>query len=615
MAKCDWHNIGFNARRILLLILIIPFANGQLESFDFPKFTTDSDLKQLKLEGDAYVTDSGIQLTNIVDSNTNLTTRVGRIINPQPFHLWNKTSNKLKDFTTQFSFTIFSSNQDSHGDGIAFFLASQNLTKLNDTTKVLRGGGIGIGHVDNTTSLQTEYQFVAIEFDTFSNHWDPRGAHVGVNINSMVSDILEGWSPQISGTNIVYDCIIQYISEDSYLTVSLTSSGFNEGVVTQYLAYQVNLSDHLPDYVLVGISAAKGYSSEEHTLLSWSFSTSLIVSSNDETKKGSKLLLEGIGTGAGFCVSLIGLFYALLWRTRKNRKEEEEQPFSETASDLNMDDEFLMNTGPKKISYCELVSATNNFEEGGSGYVYKGYLKEFDSYAAIKKISVDSIEEYEVEVKVMSQLRHKNLMKLNGWCHKKNDLLLIYEYMSNGSLDSNLFYGERFLSWQVRYNVVLGLASALLYLHEEWEKCVIHRDVKSSNIMLDSNFNPRLGGFGLAMLVDHEKVSQSQNSEYINTDIFNFGVVLLEVVSGRKAILHQELKGEVSLVELVLELYRSGDILEVADPKLCGVFDVKQMECLLIVGLWCANPNCISRPCTRQVIKVLNFEVALPILP
>ncbi|TKY59428.1 L-type lectin-domain containing receptor kinase IX.1 [Spatholobus suberectus] len=125
--------------------------------------------------------------------------------------------------------------------------------------------------------------------------------------------------------------------------------------------------------------------------------------------------------------------------------------------------------------------------------------------------------------------------------------------MENGSLDSHLFHGESILSWQVRYNIAMGLASALLYLQEEWEKCVLW-DIKSSNIMLDSNFNPKLGDFGLARLVDHEKGSQTTGvagtmgyiaPEYMNTgkarkesEIFSLGVVLLEVATGRKAIHH-----------------------------------------------------------------------------
>ncbi|XP_057420456.1 L-type lectin-domain containing receptor kinase IX.1-like [Lotus japonicus] len=623
MADCYWHFsfhpqtlVFFYAIRTILFLLIFPLAIAQDVSFDYPGFSND-DLKQLKLEGDASISDSAIHLTT------------GRVTITQPIHLWNKTSNELKDFTAHFSFVVFS-DQGYYGDGFTFFLAGQGVSEAG----IEGGGGICIGRVDYQTILQTEYQFVAVEFDTYSNVWDPRGIHVGVNVNSMQSDILEQWWTEIYVWN-VYDCSIQYNAADNFLNVSFTGYRLNEGRVTQYLTHHIDLRDHLPDYVLVGVSAATGNFSEQHTLLSWSFSTSLPSNAVD-TKKKTKLL-EGIGIGAGFSVSVIVLVYVFLWRKSKGKEEEFA---SEASSDLNMDDEFQMNTGPKKIWYDELVSATNNFEEkqklgqGAFGCVYKGFLKDSNTYVAIKRISAKStqgVKEYIAEVKIISQLRHKNLVKLTGWCHKRKDLLLIYEYMPNGSLDSRLFDEQSFLSWEVRHNIALGLASALLYLQEEWEKCVIHRDIKSSNIMLDSNFNAKLGDFGLALLVDHEKGSQTTvlagtmgylAPEYMKTgkarkesDIFSLGVVLLEIASGRKAIHNQNKEGLVPLVEWVWELYGFGDLLEAADPKLCGVFNVHQMFGLLVVGLWCANPDCSSRPSMRQVIKVLNLEAPLPILP
>ncbi|KAM1356772.1 hypothetical protein ACFX15_030197 [Malus domestica] len=117
------------------------------------------------------------------------------------------------------------------------------------------------------------------------------------------------------------------------------------------------------------------------------------------------------------------------------------------------------------------------------------------------------MKEYASEVRIISRLRHRNLVQLIGWCHEKKELLLVYEFLPNGSLDSHLFKENSLLSWQVRYNIAKGLASALLYLHEEWEQCVLHRDIKSSNVMLDSNFNVKLGDFGLARLVDHGEQS------------------------------------------------------------------------------------------------------------
>ena len=203
---------------------------------------------------------------------------------------------------------------------------------------------------------------------------------------------------------------------------------------------------------------------------------------------------------------------ASLWkRIRSHTKED-------LVFDRYMDDEFQRGTGPKKFSFSDLVRATNNFNDreklgqGGFGWVYRGYLSDSNSLVAVKRISKGSkqgIKEYASEVKIISRLRHKNLVQLIGWCHERGELLLIYEFMPNGSLDTHLFTEDSLMTWSMRFKVAQGLASALLYLHQEWEQCVVHRNIKLGNIMLDSNFNAKLGDFGLARLVDHMKGSQT----------------------------------------------------------------------------------------------------------
>ncbi|PON97089.1 Serine/threonine protein kinase [Trema orientale] len=200
--------------------------------------------------------------------------------------------------------------------------------------------------------------------------------------------------------------------------------------------------------------------------------------------------------------------------------------------------------------------------------------------------------------------------------------------MPNGSLDSHIFGKRSPLSWAVRYKISVGLASALLYLHEEWEQCVVHRDIKSSNVMLDSNFNVKLGDFGLARLMDHELGPQTTGlvgtlgylaPEYISTgraskesDVYSFGVVALEIATGRKAM---DKDSEISLVEWVWIAYGKSKLLSVVDERMGMDFDQKQVECLMIVGLWCAHPDRSLRPSIKQAIQVLNFETTWPNLP
>lgn len=195
--------------------------------------------------------------------------------------------------------------------------------------------------------------------------------------------------------------------------------------------------------------------------------------------------------------------------------------------------------------------------------------------------------------------------------------------MPNGSLDAYLFDEKNSLSWAVRYKIAKGLASALLYLHEEWGRCVIHGDIKPSNIMLDSSFNAKLGDFDLAGFTDHRLSlpTDIRNLDYIaperftsdlitkESDIFSFGVVVLEIASGRKV---GDLVDQVVLVHWLWDLYKRGELLSAVEGRSHIDFDAKHAECLMMVGLWCVLPVLSSRPSIRQAIQVLNFEETFP---
>ncbi|XVF67315.1 hypothetical protein PTKIN_Ptkin10aG0111100 [Pterospermum kingtungense] len=333
----------------------------------------------------------------------------------------------------------------------------------------------------------------------------------------------------------------------------------------------------------------------------------------------------------GYCASIfsLGSIWFIPWK--KNLKG--------NKLDHIVGDEFRDGMAARKFSLVQLAKVTNNFKgeklgEGGFGAVYRGYLRELDTYIAVKRISKASkqgIKEYASEVKIISRLRHKNLINLIGWCHEKGELLLVYEFMANGSLDSHLFKGKSLLTWDVRYKIVQGLASALSYLHEEGDHCVLHRDIKTSNVMLDSSFNAKLGDFGLARLVDHAKGSQTTHlagtvgymapecvfSRKFNkeSDVYSFGIVALEIACGRRSVEPTYEESRALLVDWVWDSYGNQSLLDVADEKLNGDFNAKQIECLLIVGLWCVHPDPNLRPSIRQAIQVLNFESPLPKLP
>ncbi|VAH39384.1 unnamed protein product [Triticum turgidum subsp. durum] len=203
--------------------------------------------------------------------------------------------------------------------------------------------------------------------------------------------------------------------------------------------------------------------------------------------------------------------------------------------------------------------------------------------------------------------------------------------MPNRSLDIHL-HGKQgtFLTWEMRMKILLELGSALLYLHEEWEQCVLHRDIKPSNVMLDESFGAKLGDFGLARLVDHAAGMQTMTAisgtpgyldpDCVNTgkasaesDVYSFGVVLLEVACGRRPMSitpadqdKQKNGGVFRLVEWVWGLYGRGSILEAADERLNGDYDAAEVETVMVVGLWCAHPNPSVRPSIRTAIGALQ---------
>ncbi|CAK7339761.1 unnamed protein product [Dovyalis caffra] len=570
------------------------FIYANSVSFNFTSFSPN--MANISFQGDAFSSNNVLQLTkNAKDDN--LTGSTGRATYSQPVRLWDAKTRRLTDFTTHFTFIMRA--VDPQCPDKAF-----NASKGN--------------------------QIVAVEFDSNRNRWDPSDDHVGIDVNSIESVATVTWKSSIKNGSKA-NAWISYNSITKNLSVFLTYAENPVFGGNSSLYYIIDLRDFLPEWVRIGFSASTGDWVEIHNILAWEFESNLEV--NDKKKTG---LVVGLAVGIGLLTTCgIGALCLVVCR-RKNRtccaKDNE-------AIDVSMDDEFEKGTGPKRFTYRQLIRATNNFAEegklgeGGFGGVYKGLLG-INTEVAVKRVSRGSKQgkkEYVSEVKIISRLRHRNLVQLIGWCHEKGEFLLVYELMPNGSLDSHLFGGKVMLAWNLRYKIALGLASSLLYLHEEWEQCIVHRDIKSSNVMLDSNFNAKLGDFGLARLVDHELGSQTTvlagtmgylAPECVTTgkaskesDVYSFGVVALEITCGRRPVETRQEPSKVRLVEWVWDLYGKGQLLDAVDKRLSTDFDERQIESLMIVGLWCSHPDYTLRPSIRQVINVLNFEAPLPTLP
>ncbi|PIN10471.1 Serine/threonine protein kinase [Handroanthus impetiginosus] len=600
----------------IFLVSLIPFSHSV--KFEVPMSNEVAALQLVRLEGDAKISDGKIDLNNLD------VYRVGQIIYKGEVPLWDSNFEKLADFTTHFSFTIDTKNSSQHGDGIAFFLAPVGFRAPVNSAAFF----LGLYNTFNSDLSQT--RIVYIEFDSAPNDaWDPAFEHVGINRHSIRSLRAAPWNLNLHSGEPA-DVWVVYNSTTRNLSVFWSyGNGPNSS-----LFFPIDLKENLPQWVTVGISAATGPFFEQHTLESWEFNSSLeIDKSNKKTRREIGLI---IGLTLLGCVLIAGAGVAfVLWR--KHRGVIVDKNNLETANFTSINEDLERGAGPRRFSYKDLALATSNFSnerklgQGGFGGVYKGYLMDLDILVAVKKFSKGSKQgrkEYMTEVKIISMLRHRNLVQLIGWSHDQGEFLLVYEFMPNRSLDYHLFGGRNQLAWTLRYKIAHGLASALLYLHEEWEQCVVHRDIKSSNLMLDSSFNAKLGDFGLARLMDHELGPRTTGlagtlgylaPEYVSTglasmesDVYSFGVVALEIAIGRKSVDKQFEKG---LVAWVWDLYGNGELISAVDERMQMDFDAKQVECLMIVGLWCAHPDRNLRPSIRQASLVLSFKADLPKLP
>ncbi|KAK3404376.1 hypothetical protein EUGRSUZ_G01001 [Eucalyptus grandis] len=564
-------------------------------------------------------------------------------------HLWDRSTGNVADFSSRFTFSINSRKEPSHADGLAFFLAPSG----SQIPKQSTGGFLGLtGPNPNSTNSSTA--FVAVEFDTFhdniTNTWDPPCNHVGIDVNSMAS-VNNACVPWMDDKILLGQELRAWVTYNSTaMNLSVVFRDDDDNYTSLY--YQpVNLTEYLPEWVVFGFSATTGDSFEAHTIFSWEFNSSLqildnvngttnVTPVNTPTRgKKNKSWVKGAILGLSSLVFLI-LVAGFGWYAYKLKRNKNDRSGEEEEDAPGIDEGFEQSKGPKEYSYNVLAIATNNFAntrllgEGGFGGVYEGHLADANSHVAIKKITPESkqgVKEYASEVKTIRHLRHKNLVELVGWCHERNKFLLVYEYMSNGSLESHLFKDKTLLTWEKRYNIAQGIALGLKYLHEDLKQCVVHRDIKSSNILLDAQFEAKLGDFGLARIVDHAKGSHATllagtmgylAPECIYTgktskesDVYSFGVVLLEIACGRRAIEPRASQGQIQLVEWVWELYGIRKLFNVVDLKLGENFNGRQMERLMIVGLWCAHPDPKERPPISKAITFLNFDASPPILP
>ncbi|KAJ3706089.1 hypothetical protein LUZ61_009794 [Rhynchospora tenuis] len=558
----------------------------------------------------------------------------GHAFNPSPIRFGSVTSS----FSTTFVFAIISEYLDLSGHGIAFFISpSKNLSSA------LPSQYLGLLNIQNNGNL-TNHIF-AVELDTIYNSEfkDINDNHVGIDINSLKSSQSDfaGYYADVSGafqnlslySRKAMQVWVEYDSQETQINVTLSPIGKSKPI-KPLLSYTYNLSTVLNDSMYVGFSASTGSVHTSHYILGWSFKLNGAAPSIDLSKlpklprttpKDRSKVLDIVLPLASAAFVLILVSFIFLYMKRRFK-------YAELLEDWEV--EF----GPHRFTYKDLYRATNGFKEneflgsGGFGRVYRGVLPVSKLEVAVKRVSHESrqgMKQFIAEIVSIGRLRHRNLVQLLGYCRRKGELLLVYDYMPNGSLDKYLYDQEKpTLNWNQRFKIIKGVASGLLYLHEDWEQVVIHRDVKASNVLLDCELNGRLGDFGLARLYDHGTDPQTTHvvgtMGYLApelartgkatplTDVFAFGAFMLEVVCSKRPVEPGARGEQIILVDQVLEHWKNGTLDEIVDAKLGECYTVEEVEMVLKLGMLCSHPLPGGRPSMRQVMQYLEGDTPLP---
>ncbi|XP_042496072.1 L-type lectin-domain containing receptor kinase S.4-like [Macadamia integrifolia] len=469
------------------------------------------------------------------------------------------------------------------GHGIAFILSS---------TKDLHGclSKHYLGLPNDTSIAKFSTHMLAVEFDIVQNFElsDINDNHIGIDINSLISNVSEPAAYFIGGSSnqnlsidlksgAPFQAWIEYIGKEKLMNVTISPLRIRRPD-RPLISFPLDLSSVIDEYMYVGFSASIGLLSAAHGVLGWSFRIDERAEDLKSSKLPSLVKDKNLVHRKGFVVGIALASVTLV---------------------LLMISGWEVEYGAHRFKYLDLLTATNKFEErnitgrGGFGCVYRGVIRSTGLEVAVKKVAHDlrqGMKEFVAEITSMGTLRHRNL----------------------------------------RYKILIGVAEALLYLHEECDQRVIHRDVKSSNVLIDADLNAKLGDFGLSKIYDHGINPQMTHTvrtlgylapEFTRTakattgsDAYSYGALMLEMACGRRPIEPQKNTLELVLVDWVRELHSQKEILRAID-HLLEFYNPVEAELVLSIGLLCSHPLPHCRPSMRRVVQFLLGDATLPILP
>ncbi|KAJ1699775.1 hypothetical protein LUZ63_008287 [Rhynchospora breviuscula] len=625
------------ALQFILLLSYFPFHYSS-EDFIFNGFKQAGN--QLTLAGSTKMTTDG--LLQLTDDTTGI---LGHAFfsSPIPMIIPNKNVSEVISFSTSFILDILTVNK-AGGHGLTFAIASSKQLPGADVADYL--GLLGPSNNGNISNHIFAVEFDHVKTTVLLN--ETNANHVGVDLNSVKSDASQNaayYTNQNSKVEFQLEsgqpiqAWINYNGTNKMLDITIAPIPIPKPS-RALISYHVDLIPIFEKEMYVGFTSSTGKLASSHYIIAWSFSNEGLAQAIDLSQLPKFPHPPGTITVSRSEVIRIGLLSTVvtltvlailfgvslyLWQRAK---------LAETIEDWEREH-------PHRLPYKDLYRATKGFKEteilgtGGFGHVYKGVLPKTKEMVAIKKISNNArqgMREFVAEISSLGRMKHRNLVELRGWCKRNQDLLLVYEFMTNGSLDALLFNRNKetriILTWEQRLNILKGVASGLLYLHEEWEQQVVHRDIKSSNVLLGPDLNAKLGDFGLARLYEHGTNPHTTHvvgtlgymapelsytgKATTSSDVFAFGMLVLEVVCGRRPIENDAPTDELNLLEWVRDCEVQGHLMKVVDLCIANECDNQEVEMVLKLGLVCCQSIAEVRPSVRQVIQYLNGTEQLP---
>ncbi|KAJ0669764.1 putative protein kinase RLK-Pelle-SD-2b family [Helianthus annuus] len=616
----------------LLLFFSFLFQSPPSSAIDFIFNSFNS--TSISLYGNATIQSNILTLTNSTPD------QIGRAL--YPHKIPTKKASSLLPFSTSFIFAMAPTKNVTPGHGFVFLF-----TPVTGIQKASAAGYLGFSSQE--TDGDTDNHVFGVEFDVYRNEefQDINDNHVGINVNSIKSAIshVPGYYEESDvgfktwqlndGRN--YQVWIKYQN----FTIDVTMTPVGEKPRDCFICgSRLNLSDYFKDEMYVGFTAATGPLTQSHNILSWSFSNS------DDPLWSDGLITEGLpsfvlgvpsipgehsNNSTGFIIGLpLGILFVMvtcgvvgfIWVKSKKSSAKER---------AEMEEEYLNQVPgmPTRFSCEELQIATENFSkklgEGGFGLVYEGSLLDGSKIAVKCLEGLSHVKKSLLaEVQSIGSIHHVNLVRLRGFCTWKSKWFLVYDFMSNGSLDKWIYHGvrEQILEWKCRKKVILDIAKGLAYLHEDCRQKIIHLDIKPQNILLDDDFNAKVSDFGLSKLIDRNQTQVMTTMrgtpgylapEWLSSvitekvDVYSFGIVMLEILCGRKNFDRSLPEESWHLLRVFQNCWEQETLLNIVDMTREDLQkNGKEVVEMMKMASWCLQTDYNRRPSMSSVVKVIE---------